>query len=447
MTETPFEYEMVEKPEASRKLNAVNDPETSFELQVPRYPCVLRALPKEKLIAAAGTAVRINPANQPGTHLWAMSGMSTAAGMLTPEAVAVLTTKYWASSGVSLTVGFMEPIDQDLKDRILSHMNAWSAYGNISFTATTTDPQVRITRETGGYASYLGTDILHVDLSEATMFLQGITMDTEDSEFYRVVRHQTGHTLGFPHEHTRREIVDNIDPEKSIALFMRTQGWTRDQVIAQVLTPLYQSTLNAAPIDANSIMCYALPGSIMKNGQPVPAGTDIDAEDGSFAASIYPKTGSAPRIARGYPDMDRVPSAESIAGPLPMVYLNVRLLGSKNGTKWLEAGKTVTLLVSLALDRPTESLTGDESLAASAIQHLFEHSKLDVMLICADARITPARQELALPPDPDNSVRFDLTPLEGAKTLLVSVVLSIDGEPICRSDFKLRVVSGSAHAA
>jgi hypothetical protein len=30
---------------------------------------------------------------------------------------------------------------------------------------------------------------------------------TPDAEFYRVVRHETGHTLGFPHEHMRKEII------------------------------------------------------------------------------------------------------------------------------------------------------------------------------------------------------------------------------------------------
>jgi hypothetical protein len=281
-------------------LNAADETDTASDTRVPRYPCALKALPKEKLVSAASRAVQINPTNHPATHLWAMSGVGTAASTLPPEAIAVLTTKYWGAGGVKLTVGFMEPIDQDLKDRILSHMNAWSTYGNVTFTAVTTDPQVRITRDTGGYASYLGTDILSIDSSQPTMWLQAFTMNTEESEFHRVVRHETGHTLGFPHEHMRKEIVANIDSEKAIALFMRTQGWSREEVIAQVLTPLDQSTLNAAPIDPESIMCYALPGSIMKDGQPVPGGTDIDAEDGSFAATIYPKTGAEPKSVPRY---------------------------------------------------------------------------------------------------------------------------------------------------
>jgi hypothetical protein len=174
-------------------------------------------------------------------------------------------------------------------------MNAWSEHGNIEFTYSTTSPQVRITRDSGGYKSYLGTDVLHIEPNEPTMWLQGFAMDTEDSEFYRVVRHETGHTLGFPHEHMRKELVDRIDREKAITLFMRTQGWSRDEVIAQVLTPLAQSAITAtAHADPDSIMCYALPGIIMRDGRSIPGGTDIDSEDGAFAGVIYPKSNSAP---------------------------------------------------------------------------------------------------------------------------------------------------------
>jgi hypothetical protein len=282
-------------------LNAADESDSGVDTRVPRYPCGLKALPKSKLVAAAQKAVEINPANHPATHLWAMSGVGAAASTLPPEAIAVLTTKYWGTGGVHLTVGFMEPIEPALKDKILSHMNAWSQYANVTISPAPADqtPQVRVTRNGGGYASYLGTDILNIDPSQPTMWLQDFSPDTPDSEFFRVVRHETGHTLGFPHEHMRQEIVNRIDREKAIALFMRTQGWSRDEVIAQVLTPIDQSALNAAPIDPSSIMCYALPGSIMTDGQPVPGGTDIDAEDGQFAGMIYPNSGAAPGAAPG----------------------------------------------------------------------------------------------------------------------------------------------------
>jgi hypothetical protein len=163
----------------------------------------------------------------------------------------------------------------------------------VQFTEAKTDPQVRIARTPGdGYWSYLGTDVLSIDPSEPTMNLDSFSMETEESEYKRVVRHETGHTMGFPHEHMRRELVDKIDRDKAIKFFQDTQGWPEDEVIQQVLTPIEESSLRGtAHADPNSIMCYQIPGSITKDGKPILGGTDIDSLDYSFAGQIYPKNG------------------------------------------------------------------------------------------------------------------------------------------------------------
>jgi hypothetical protein len=121
------------------------------------------------------------------------------------------------------------------------------------------------------------------------MNLEAFTMNTPESEFHRVVRHETGHTLGFPHEHMRKALVDKLDVAKTLEYFERTQGWSEDEVRAQVLTPLEESTLLGTKPDPKSIMCYQIPGEITKDGKPIIGGTDIDPSDFKFAASIYPK--------------------------------------------------------------------------------------------------------------------------------------------------------------
>jgi hypothetical protein len=172
-------------------------------------------------------------------------------------------------------------------------MNAWGKTAFVVFVETSDMSQahVRISRGSGGFWSYIGTDILLIsDSSQPTMNLEGFTIATEDSEFYRVVRHETGHTIGCPHEHMRADLVNLIDPEKAIEFYGATQGWTPDQVRNQVLTPYDPSQLiGTARSDDNSIMCYQIPGTITKNGQPILGGTDIDMSDYSFIASIYPK--------------------------------------------------------------------------------------------------------------------------------------------------------------
>ncbi|KAI9747320.1 MAG: hypothetical protein M1835_002148 [Candelina submexicana] len=205
--------------------------------------------------------------------------------------IAVVTSKYWGPTPRQLTVSFMESTPADLRARIVSHMNAWTRTACISFAETQGIGDVRISRGPGGYYSYLGTDILHIPRNRQTMNLQDFTMDTPESEYKRVIRHETGHTLGCPHEHMRKELVMRIDPEKAYEYFGRTQRWDRQIVDQQVLPPLDEQSLMGTPADQTSIMCYQLPGSITRDGQPILGGLDIDQTDYAFVGQIYPKPG------------------------------------------------------------------------------------------------------------------------------------------------------------
>lgn len=251
--------------------------------------CTPKSLPRELWVPAAQKAVEINPLNHAPLERLAMvmPGFKP-----TPEHLAVVITKFWQTRKVSLTVSFVDDAPADLRKRILQHMNAWNKTANVKFVQTKQAGQVRIAREKTGYWSYIGTDILSIAADQQTMNFQDFTMQMPESEFHRVVRHETGHTMGFPHEHMRRELVNEIDPQKAITFFGQTQGWSPDQVKVQVLTPIEESSIRGTPhADPNSIMCYQIPGSITKNGKPIIGGLDIDASDFNFAAQIYPKAG------------------------------------------------------------------------------------------------------------------------------------------------------------
>ncbi len=257
------------------------------------YGCTLRNLPNELLEEAARNAVEINPVNAPVFGpLGAVAAASDA--ISDPLSIAVLTGKYWGPSPRRLSVSFMESTPSDLRARIVLHLNAWSRTAGVSFVQTQGVGEVRISRGGGGYYSYLGTDIRLIPQNRQTMNLQGFTMNTPDSEFTRVIRHEAGHTLGFPHEHMRSELVARIDREKAYDYFFRTQGWNRQMVDQQVLTPLNNATIFGTPADQDSIMCYQLPGSITRDGQPIRGGRDINQSDFNFAGRIYPRLGFAP---------------------------------------------------------------------------------------------------------------------------------------------------------
>jgi len=248
--------------------------------------CRIRRQPTDRLDAALETslarfpdAVRRYPAG----------------GGLRGTRLAVNKASRWPSSGVELTVGFLDGATTALRRRILEHMNEWSKCANVKFVESRTDPEVRITRfdsppDMAGYWSYLGTEILGTPPDEPTMNLEGFTGRTAEEEFRRVVRHEAGHTLGFEHEHMRRQFVDRIDPEKAIRYFRETDGWTPAEVRAQVLTPLEQRSIRGTRrADEESIMCYQLPGEITRDERPIVGGLDISESDREFAGRIYPK--------------------------------------------------------------------------------------------------------------------------------------------------------------
>lgn len=252
--------------------------------------CTIKPLPEKSRLKAARHAIRENPLNAPAKH-----GIGVLAEMPAQERIAVDTKRYWRSGGVQLTVSFLGSVAAALQDRILSHMNAWSARCNVQFARVDRGGQVRIALGPGGYWSYLGTDVLQIPANQPTMNLQGFSSSTPESEYRRVVRHETGHTLGCPHEHMRREIVARLDPARTVAYFGRTQGWSPQEVRQQVLTPLDEDSLMHTPhAEADSVMCYQLPGSITVDGSPIPGGVDITEGDYAFMASVYPRAVTPP---------------------------------------------------------------------------------------------------------------------------------------------------------
>lgn len=283
----------------------VHEHDDNKALQESKLVCMPKTLPRRLLVKAAETARKINPVNAP-----LFGPLAEVAADLRPEPlhIAVVTSKYWGPTPRRLTVSFMESTPANLRARIVSHMNAWTETSCISFVQTQGTGDVRISRGSGGYWSYLGTDILHIPKNRQTMNLEGFTMNTPESEYKRVVRHETGHTLGFPHEHMRKELVARVDPEKAYRYFLRTQGWDKRTVDQQVLTSLDERSLMGTPADQTSIMCYQLPGSITRDGQPIIGGTDIDQSDYTFAGQIYPKSAHqlVPEQEEGWQDLENV---------------------------------------------------------------------------------------------------------------------------------------------
>jgi hypothetical protein len=253
--------------------------------------CTPKRLPLADQHAAAVSAIRENPQN--GANVSRLSELGIAPS---PAHIAVLTTKWWGSGGVHLSVGVFQKISQAMMDRLLLYANKWGQWANVQFTAApVASADVRIDLSGDGYWSYLGTDVRQIARGEPTMTLQGFSLSTPAAEWDRVVPHEFGHTLGCPHEHQRREIIQLLDEAKVIASFKASQGWSEQEIRQQILTPLEESSLMGTPhAEADSCMAYQFPGSVTKNGQPIPGGTHITESDGKFLNSVYPKSGGPP---------------------------------------------------------------------------------------------------------------------------------------------------------
>jgi hypothetical protein len=269
------------------------------------YPfkaCVPRTLTAAQSVLAARRAIEINPVNAASRRMAVRTPVGRAGGK---RRIALLVANRWPVAGIKLTVRFLDGAKADLRKKILLHMNAWGKTANVQFAQTSGDAMVRIARldapeSMAGYWSYVGTQILGIrDQDEPTLNLDSFTMSTPESEFHRVVRHEAGHTLGFEHEHMRTGIVKKIDRDKAFKYFDYYYGWTKQDVIDQVLTPLKNSSLmGTAETDPISIMCYQLPASIMRDKQPIEGGKDINPLDFSFAGACYPKKVQTPRAIR-----------------------------------------------------------------------------------------------------------------------------------------------------
>ena len=253
--------------------------------------CRPRALTPEQAAKVLRRSIEINPANADEQRVLARTPVGRRGG---PRRLAVLIGHKWPETGVRLTVQFLDNPSRDLRARILLHMNAWSKTTNVQFVETASVGQVRIARldapeELSGYWSYVGTEILGIEEDQPTFNLEGFTMRTPEAEFRRVVRHEAGHTLGFEHEHMRADLIRKIDRRKAIAYFDRTEGWTAQETIEQVLTPLAKkSIMGTTESDPHSVMCYQIPAEITKDGKAIPGGKDITPKDYEFAAKIYP---------------------------------------------------------------------------------------------------------------------------------------------------------------
>lgn len=205
-----------------------------------------------------------------------------------PTYLALHTDYRWRRKRVLVRFLDGEP---ELRARVASVVTGpegWNSACGLQFEFVDRGPaDVRVTFARGGSWSYVGTYCGYVPQEQPTMQLGWLSLDTNPVEVRRVTLHEFGHALGFEHEHRSPAARIPWDLEQVYDYYWRTNGWDRQMVDGQVLTPIDASVLEYTEWDSRSIMHYRIPTEIVLGGVELGGATTLSPIDRVMAGVWY----------------------------------------------------------------------------------------------------------------------------------------------------------------
>ncbi|MEM7163128.1 MAG: M12 family metallopeptidase [Bacteroidota bacterium] len=138
-----------------------------------------------------------------------------------------------------------------------------------------------------GHWSYIGRESTRNQGSPS----MNIALNNNDSmtRWSRVVLHEFGHMLGLVHEHSNpcANPITFKEEKEVIEYYKRTQGWTKEQIIRNVLTKQYDATY-CTPFDPESIMLYNIPSNLLIDEIHLIENTKLSIGNKAFVKFLYP---------------------------------------------------------------------------------------------------------------------------------------------------------------
>ncbi|MCX8019069.1 MAG: M12 family metallopeptidase [Chitinophagaceae bacterium] len=233
--------------------------------------------------------------------------------------------KTW-EPGMTLLIKFMPGGSRFLRNQVIVHSREWEKFANIRFKFVpdnTPFTHIRIKLGEGlGHNSAVGTDALQKEQKDQTMnfdtlgFIDGdyylakikergikppFTFDHlkeelkrgpvrwQLKEIRRVVIHEFGHALGLLHEQSYPEAIKWKKTDSIYQYYMKTQGWTKQQVDFNVFEVNNIFYSNGYEYDPKSIMHYAVHPWETEDGFSVKTNYELSEGDKKIIAALYPK--------------------------------------------------------------------------------------------------------------------------------------------------------------
>jgi serralysin len=181
------------------------------------------------------------------------------------------------------------------KEMIKKYAKEWEKYANIKFEFVETgDSHIRVIltgNDGGGNYSKLGTMANMVPQDEHTLHLDTTSFTTAQYTYTAIV-HEFGHAIGLMHEHMNPTSGIKWDKNRVYAAYKMQQGWSKEQVDAQLFKKYSITYTNGTKYDAKSIMHYPISRWETLDGFFVDWNYSISEGDKQIVSALYPKKGN-----------------------------------------------------------------------------------------------------------------------------------------------------------
>ncbi len=246
----------------------------------------------------------------------------------------ILKSRVWNPQEMALTVAFLGG-SEDLREKIISTVNAWSTAADIRFdfgtpgafhewtrADVTYKASIRIAFDQQGYWSFIGSDSIDPSVAgpaQASMNFQGFSQGLPD-DWQGVILHEFGHAIGFEHEHqspgsncnaefryqddpgyvATKDMYGSFVPDSQgrrpgiyTVLGGPPNDWTSQQVDFNLRQLANTSDLRFSAFDVKSIMMYSFQSWMFVNGDQsscyTPENQILSQQDQRAALEVYPR--------------------------------------------------------------------------------------------------------------------------------------------------------------